>query len=734
MSRDTLPAAMPQPPPRKPTPQRPGPLRAVNPRPIAATPFVVRRQSHAAAWGFWIVILIGGGFLGWQEWGKRERQVPAEAAPEVGEVARIEVKATPVPLQAAAPVPVPAMTPAAPMPMPAEAAPAKPAAPIATKDAIFTEPLVLDAVTGRKPEHLQRAAAALRGALVEGRWSDYQDLLRRSLALEFKKSFGFSQPQDYDRYLGNPLFHTALLQHHFLGLLPADARSMIVEYKGDTGFYTWLFTTPEALEPFLLAVRPEDAMKDALRTWALLQGEDPEARTKYRELAIAVALVFDRAFNPTWDGDTIKITAQERYTYYRDHDRQGQLATHISRLDARDLVWVVCAPVPSYELEWALKKFRALNQRDWGRTYGMVPYDMEKAVTGKPKKTYEAYTFAEILEKGGICGDQTYFSVNTARALGIPAASLGGDGPRGGHAWMAWKLDDHTWSTSGRLGGYGAGRTSDPQTGRGLSEQEFTRRSDRHAESDGRIGKAARFLWLAQLHQTLGDSAKADVAMEFAFAANRDASDMWLAKLAWWRTTRKDAPIEQWRTFMDAWKREYPQDSEMLAEARKAEETFIFPRQDSKLSLRELRQDARALDDPRKTDGPPPTAAEIARNFKRQAELLKPAKDWDAIRAIYHRGFRDHASDAAAFKAMAGDFFALVRDDEKARTEAAREIEGAFEKYVETRTTEYFSVTSQNSARGVVAKCWRTAGDEEKAARLEKENERRLKTAKRAAL
>ena len=734
MSRDTLLAAMSQPPPRKPTPQRPAPRRAINPHPIAATPIVVRRRSHAAAWGFWIVVLIGGGVLAWQEMAKPTRHAPVEPARAVSEIARTEAAAPPVPLQIPTPAQAPAMQPAPPAPMPTEPAPAKAGAPVAAKNPIYDQPLILDAVTGRKPEHLQRAAAALRGALADGRWSEYQDLLRRSLALEFKKSFGFSQPQDYDRYLGNPLFHAALLQHQFLGLLPADARAMIVEYKGDTGFYTWLFTTPDALEPFLLAVRPEDAMKDALRTWAQLQGEDPEARTKYRELAIAIALVFDHAFNPTWDGDTIKITAQERYTYYRDHDRKGDLATHISQLGARDLTWVVCAPVPREEMEWALRKFRALKQRDWGRTYGMIPYDMEKAVTGKPKKTYEAYTFAEILEKGGICGDQTYFSVNTARALGIPAASLGGDGPRGGHAWMAWKLDDHTWSTSGRLGGYGAGRTSDPQTGRGLSEQEFTRRSDRHAESDGRIVKAARFLWVAQLHQTLGDSAKADAAMDFAFAANRDASDMWIAKLAWWRTTRRDAPVEQWRAFMDAWKREYPQDGEMLAEARKAEETFIHPRQDAKLSLRELRQDARALDDPRKTDGPPPTAGEIARNFKRQAELLKPAKDWDAIRAIYHRGFRDHASDAAAFKAMAGDFFAIVSDDEKARTEAAREIEGAFEKYVETRTNEYFSVTSQNSARGIVAQCWRTAGDEEKAARLEKENERRLKTAKRAAL
>jgi hypothetical protein len=42
-------------------------------------------------------------------------------------------------------------------------------------------------------------------------------LLQRSMAIELKKSFSFEQPQDYDRYLGNSTFYTALgsaRRHH----------------------------------------------------------------------------------------------------------------------------------------------------------------------------------------------------------------------------------------------------------------------------------------------------------------------------------------------------------------------------------------------------------------------------------------------------------------------------------------------------------------------------------------
>lgn len=633
-----------------------------------------------------------------------------------------------------APISIPAVAPVAPLePLPTPITPETPApAPIAKSGPnAYAEPLVLDVVASRKPEHVQRRERLLRQTVAEGKWNDYIDLLRRSMALELKKSFSLDQPQAYDRYLGNPAFYTALVQHAVISGLPDDARNMIQDYEHDREFFLWLLTSTAALEDWQLAVRPEDQINNALKNWAVMQHESPDARERYRALALACALVFDREFKPEWNGETLSLSAALRFNEFKQWDEQGQLATNLKQMDPRDLTWVVNVPVPNSEIEWARKHVR-LKQRDWGRSYGMVPYDMDKAVTGKQKKPYDSYTFEEILEKGGVCGDRTYFGVNTARALGIPAAEISGDGPMGGHAWMRWKADDYTWKEDGRIGGYGAGRARDPQTGKTISELEFARRSDRRANSENLNTRAYRFLWLAQLHEALGDRKNADTAVEFALAVNRNNSELWEAKLAHWSRTRRDAPVEEWRRFLDSWKHEFGDDVELIAAARKAEEQFIFPRQDAKLVMRELRSDLRDLENRR--SGPPPTAEEIAAVYQRQAQEFAKEKNYTAIRSVYHRGFRESGDDPAAFKRMARDFFAFVRGNNDAMVEAAREIESAFERHIESRDLNWFVTGSQNSALQVVADCWKEAGQPERAERMAKEIERRTKRSKREAL
>lgn len=635
---------------------------------------------------------------------------------------------TPVPLPVAVTSPMPA---AEPKSEPSTPAPATPAPTAKAGPNAYSDPLVLDVVAARKPEHVQRRERLLRQTVAEGKWNDYADLLRRSMALEMKKSTSFAQPQDYDRYLGNPIFYTALVQYAAISTLPEDARNMIQDYESDREFFMWLLTSTAALEDWQLAVRPEDQINNALKNWAVIQTESPEARDKYRALALACALVFDREFKPEWNGETLSLSASLRYNTYKVWDERGDLATNLKEMDTRDLTWVVNAPVPDSEIEWARKHVH-LKQRDWGRSYGMVPYDMDKAVTGKQKKPYDSYTFEEILEKGGICGDRTYFGVNTARALGIPAAEISGDGPMGGHAWMRWKADKYTWQEDGRIGGYGAGRARDPQTGKTISELEFARRSDRRANSENLNTRAFRFLWLSQLQEALGDKKNAESAIEFALAVNRNNSELWEAKLAYWSRTKKDAPVEEWRRFIDTWKHEFSADAELIATARKAEEQFIFPRQEAKLVMREMRSDLRDLE--KRRSGPPPTAEEIAAVYQRQAQEFAKEKNYTAIRSVYHRAFRESGEDPAAFKRMARDYFSFVRGNNDAMVDAAREIESAFEKHIETRDLNWFVTGSQNSALQVVAECWKEAGQPERAEKMAKEIERRTKRAKRESL
>ena len=690
---------------------------------------IIEEKSTFGRW-FALVVIGTAGFFAWYFYGDQLSALISGAPKPVAKVEAPRLE-PPVPVATPAPVPV-AVVPVTPEPMPEPVPPPPPPPPIVKKGpSPYTEPLLLDVVAARKPENVQRRERVLRQTISDGKWNDYLDLLQRSMALELKKSTSLEQPQEYDRYFGNPVFYTALVQFAAISALPEDARNMIQDYESDRDFFLWLLTSTPALEDWQLAVRPEDQINNALKNWALIQKESTDARDKYRALALACSLVFDREFKPEWNGETLSLSAALRFNEFKLWDERGELATNLKQMDARDLTWVVNLPVPDSEIEWARKHVR-LKQRDWGRSYGMVPYDMDKAVTGKQKKPYDSYTFKEILEKGGICGDRTYFGVNTARALGIPAAEISGDGPMGGHAWMRWKADEHTWMEDGRIGGYGAGRARDPQTGKTISELEFARRSDRRANSDNLNTRAARFLWLAQLHDALGDKKNAENAIEFALGVNRNNSELWEAKLAYWTRAKREAPVEEWRRFLDAWKHEFAVDAELIATARKAEEQFIFPRQEAKVVMKEIRSDLRDLE--KRRTGPPPTAEETAAVYQRQAQEFAKEKNYAGVRSVYHRAFRESGEDPAAFKRMARDFFGMVRGNNDAMVDAAREIESAFEKNIETRDLNWFVTGSQNSALQVVADCWKEAGQPERAERMAKEMERRSKRSKRESL
>ena len=376
-----------------------------------------------------------------------------------------------------------------------------------------------------------------------------------------------------------------------------------------------------------------------------------------------------------------------------------------------------------------------LKQKNWGSAYDMVKYDMEKAVTGKMKKPYESYTFAEILDKGGICGDRSYFAVNTARAAGIPAVVLGGDGKRGPHAWIGYASDEGEWSFTGRMDGYGIGHGSDAQTGKGVSEQEFIRRGDKRESSATALLKAHRFLWLAALHGTLKDHASADTALAFALTASPHLPAAWNAKSDLWRATRKEAPVEEWREFVAQFKRAFADDAEQLAIAKTLEETYIFPRQDAKLSLQELKRDTRKIEAPRGRDaGKPGDTAFLTESLRREAALLSKAGTPAAIHTLYRRALEDHAGDVAAFKALATDYCAAFGSVPEEQRKAVRQIETQFERRVETKSGDYFDVTSANSVRNLLVQMYRQAGDEHRAAMLEKKSGKVDEKAKRNAL
>src|SRR5690606_15177949 len=108
------------------------------------------------------------------------------------------------------------------------------------------------------------------------------------------------------------------------------------------------------------------------------------------------------------------------------------------------------------------------------------------------------------LKEGGICGDQSYFCVNTARAQGIPAIVLAGETDLGGHAWAAVKVSPDEWNTNvGRIGGVSKGEGGNPQIGGSISEQEIWLWNDRAHQSELSTLSVFRHLWLSDLYAAL---------------------------------------------------------------------------------------------------------------------------------------------------------------------------------------------------------------------------------------
>ena len=686
-----------------------------------------------------VLLLAGGGGAWW--WTHRVEPTPVVAtAPPAPEPAPaplekpavppapliVESKpAVPAPVAPVPPAPMPEVKPVPPAPTPA------PARVVAAVDA-YAAPLPLDAVAARSPAIVDRAAALIRSALQDNQVPKYLDLLQRSLAIELKRSPDFDAAQRYDRFFENPYFMRAFYQHALLSMAGTGTTKAAAESSLLASHLTKLCENNESMESFMETVTPKDKFRDVMETWALLAADDSEALGTYRDLAIACCLVFEKPRKFDWNGHPTTITAAERYQWYKKHDKAGQLETKLTKLSAWELSWVVGAPVPESEMEWTLTELRRkLKQGNWGNAYGMVPYDMQKAVTGKMKDPYEYYTFAEILKKGGVCGDRAYFASNTARAMGIPAVSISGDGPLGGHAWIAWLSDDDKWSFSGRMSGYPAGRVGDPRNGESISENVFTKLSESHVASRAKALKSDKLVMFSRLHALLKQDQNAQKAMQYAISNTPYDGELWLKKISLMSASNPELDVTEWKSFLDMFRRKFADDPDMLAKARVAEDKYVLPRLSADSAKAELRGDIRHLGSLKGLT----STEEILAAHKRYAEVYVKTNDFAGLRRIYREALDDYGREPAKFKALAKDYWKFVKDTtDENRKNACRDLERSYERHVETKSGGFFEVKSQATAAHVVSACWREAGDTERADRMDKETAKREEKATKNAL
>jgi hypothetical protein len=379
-----------------------------------------------------------------------------------------------------------------------------------------------------------------------------------------------------------------------------------------------------------------------------------------------------------------------------------------------------------------------LRRKNWGDAYGRVEYLMERAVEGL--NPYDEYSFEEILKEGGICGDQAYFCVNTARAQGIPAMILSGETDLGGHAWAGIKNESESWTTAvGRIGGVSKGQAGNPQTGGSITEQEILQWNDRHQQSTATTLTVWRHLWLADYFSAMDQDEDHAAAVQLANRFGQSFPETWqalytLLESRMQLTGEPAVPdnLEEWKSFAKAMRAEFKDNPRMAELAANAEMEYIFPYGEDSDARRTLLRERRRIE---RDSGEQKDL--IASSLKREADLIHKRGGADAKRDIsrlYDRALRDFGGSITGFKMMAEDYFGFLKDDPELARKAARDIELAFKRVVETGTKDWFRANTESSIYKMICGYYRSAGDEARAEMLEKRYEVLLRRARRSAL
>ena len=617
---------------------RPGPLdRARKHAQATQTALAKRRQDQVTMWRAATIV----GFAIIAVFAALEVLKPKPHTPETATVPALREQAAstapkPIALQPAAPA---ANTPPAAAP-PEPTAPTITPAPTATAAAeptaaerLAAEPAIqLTGLDAQRDAARNRDRQLLKLAIEGQAWDAYRTLLGKSVQAGLARIPAGQGVNRFDPLWKEPALYQALLRWKTLAWFPESDISALVSDSYTGGFLTWLFNRNEAMEELLLTLDPKDKPGKVLKFLMDAQAVSEKEFRKYYPLALACAVVFDdpmRIPNPVGKseyGAEPLVEPLSRYRWYIDKNEKGKLAAPVHRSSARDLVWVVSAPVAPSELEWSIDHLH-LRRKNWGDAYGLVEYLMERAVEGL--NPYKEYSFAEILKEGGICGDQSYFCAYTARAQGIPAMILGGETDLGGHAWVGMKIDSDEWTTGiGRIGGVSKGQASNPQTREMITEQDILLWNDRSHTSPAITLSVWRHLWLADYFFAMANHDDHAATVRLANQLGPSFTETWKAlySLLERQTQLTGEPakpnnLDEWQAFAKDMRREFKDHPRMAELAANAELEYIFPYGSEGDAKRSLLRERRRIEhnSGEQTDL-------IATSLKREAELIIPTR------------------------------------------------------------------------------------------------------------
>lgn len=577
----------------------------------------------------------------------------------------------------------------------------------------------------KRPITAEELRASALAAVERSEWERHQQFVERAVG-DFVK--GLPPPggaQSFNLAVSDEVIGLAVAQAAFLRGVTTNSLDYLSADADLRPFLQWLMMHRPSLEDYRESAKPEDDAEKVLLHWARLWGADPVGREKYRNLALACGLVFDKPVMLRPQPGTLSennpptlLDARDRYLDFRNASERGQLRTRIEEMAPWELIWVVNAAIPASELAWAREHMRVAQSR-WGDTYFMPVYNKDRL--GGNDSVYKDYTLAEIKKVGGICGDRAYFASMSAKANGIPAMPVFGEGRRGGHVWLGFEAAPGRWDFSaGRFAEdrYGTGYTQDPQTRAIIKETTLYLLSDPQRRLPA-YRQASRLVWLAEVFAAQQQPALAADVFELAVNTSSRHLPAWVALFDHLkRTAAPRAKSDRLLIAMRGAFRNYP---DVLALADQwetasagggAEMAKVLRRQQHRIESRADDRDDLLLK----------TVAQRAAALEKQGNL-------DGAERVYRDALAAQGRELVAFRGLATSYMEFASRHNR-QHEALRHICSKFEELQREPHGDYFAMRAWSDLAHFIADYLEKCNQASKAKRLHRDADRLARSAR----
>ena len=235
-----------------------------------------------------------------------------------------------------------------------------------------------------------------------------------------------------------------------------------------------ILSNADFLKNLIGEISPKDDIKKVFEILSNIQKSSPEKFSKYRNLAGAIAIVFDAPPPENWphaqvSKDLLPRTLPEPIDAFKkivDTRERGKFLLPTEKLSIEELKYLVASPANDEDKQWAQQSI-SVNLANIAKLYPSIKYDFQRLNAKKFDWEGSDYRLKTIKSEGGICTDQSYFTSEVAKAKGVPAFVFSGAGSDGFHAWVAYMQKSGSWNFNvGRYENarFVTGTTIDPQT------------------------------------------------------------------------------------------------------------------------------------------------------------------------------------------------------------------------------------------------------------------------------